>query len=146
MLRARRGDGENNHPVPLLRTPTPQKLSLSCPHSEGGHNYRVSRLAATLPTESGSPPAPRKEGGQEAKVLPEPPGALTTWRRSPFYLYLLREPLGSARPAFERATVERAAEWVAPVDGSSAAATLRVAAAAGADSRCSLGARHLHQP
>ena len=24
----------------------------------------------------------------KAKVLPEPPGALTTWRRSPFYLYL----------------------------------------------------------
>ena len=35
MLRARRGDRENNHPVPLLRTPTPQKLSLSCPHSGG---------------------------------------------------------------------------------------------------------------
>ena len=29
MLRARRGDRENNHPVPLLRTPTPQNaLSL----------------------------------------------------------------------------------------------------------------------
>ena len=59
MLRARRGARENDYPVPLLRTPTPQKLSLSCPHSEGGHNYRVSRLAATLPTESGSPPAPQ---------------------------------------------------------------------------------------
>ena len=36
MLRARRGDRENNHPVPLLRTPTPQNaLSLSCPHSGG---------------------------------------------------------------------------------------------------------------
>ena len=58
MLRARRGARENDYPVPLLRTPTPQKLSLSCPHS-GGHNYRVPRLAATLPTESGSPPAPQ---------------------------------------------------------------------------------------
>ena len=57
MLRARRGARENDYPVPLLRTPTPQKLSLSCPHSE--HNYRVPRLAATLPTESGSPPAPQ---------------------------------------------------------------------------------------
>ena len=34
MLRARRGARENDYPVPLLRTPTPQKLSLSCPHSE----------------------------------------------------------------------------------------------------------------
>ena len=40
MLRARRGARENDYPVPLLRTPTPQKLSLSCPHSlQGGHNY-----------------------------------------------------------------------------------------------------------
>ena len=60
MLRARRGARENDYPVPLLRTPTPQKLSLSCLLTqEGGHNYRVSRLAATLPTESGSPPAPQ---------------------------------------------------------------------------------------
>ena len=35
MLRARRGARENDYPVPLLRTPTPQKLSLSCPHSGG---------------------------------------------------------------------------------------------------------------
>ena len=27
--------------------------------TQGGHNYRVPRLAATLPTESGSPPAPQ---------------------------------------------------------------------------------------
>ena len=39
MLRARRGARENDYPVPLLRTPTPQS-SLSCPHSlQGGHNY-----------------------------------------------------------------------------------------------------------
>merc|ERR1712185_417630 len=35
MLRARRGDRENNHPVPLLRTPTPQKLSLACSSLRG---------------------------------------------------------------------------------------------------------------
>ena len=61
MLRARRGARENDYPVPLLRTRTPQKLSLSSLLSSlrGGHNYRVPRLAATLPTESGSPPAPQ---------------------------------------------------------------------------------------
>ena len=30
----------------------------------------------------------RPDGVAKAKVLPEPPGALTTWRRSPLYLYL----------------------------------------------------------
>ena len=35
MLRARRGDGENNHPVPLLRTPTPQSSLSPAPHTQG---------------------------------------------------------------------------------------------------------------
>ena len=48
MLRARRGDRENNHPVPLLRTPTnTTKRSLSPVLTQGGHNYQVPRLAAT---------------------------------------------------------------------------------------------------
>ena len=40
MLRARRGARENDYPVPSLRTPTPQKLSLSCPHS-GGRSLKL---------------------------------------------------------------------------------------------------------
>ena len=48
VLRARRGDRENNHPVPLLRTPTnTTKRSLSPVLTQGGHNYQVPRLAAT---------------------------------------------------------------------------------------------------
>ena len=48
MLRVRRGDRENNHPVPLLRTPTnTTKRSLSPVLTQGGHNYQVPRLAAT---------------------------------------------------------------------------------------------------
>ena len=35
MLRARRGDGKNNHPVPLLRTPTPQSSLSPAPHTQG---------------------------------------------------------------------------------------------------------------
>ena len=35
MLRARRGDGKNNHPVPLLRTPTPQSSLSPAPRSGG---------------------------------------------------------------------------------------------------------------
>ena len=62
MLRARRGDRENNHPVPLLRTPTPQKLSLSCPHSEHRGGSQLPSLSTSCHVadgESESPPAPQ---------------------------------------------------------------------------------------
>ena len=54
MLRARRGDRENNHPVPpaLLRTPTPQNALSPAPHS-GGHNYRVPRSSCHVQNQDG---------------------------------------------------------------------------------------------
>ena len=89
MLRARRGARENDYPVPLLRTPTPQKLSLSCPHSEhrgGSQLPSLSTSCHVADRERISSCSARRVA--KAKVLPEPPGALTTWRRSPLYLYL----------------------------------------------------------
>ena len=62
MLRARRGARENDYPVPLLRTPTPQKLSLSCPHSEHRGGSQLPSLSTSCHVadgESGSPPAPQ---------------------------------------------------------------------------------------
>ena len=89
MLRARRGARENDYPVPLLRTPTPQKLSLSCPHSEhrgGSQLPSLSTSCHVADRERISSCSARRVA--KAKVLPEPPGALTTWRRSRFDLYL----------------------------------------------------------
>ena len=89
MLRARRGARENDYPVPLLRTPTPQKLSLSCPHSEhrgGSQLPSLSTSCHVADRERISSCSARRVA--KAKVLPEPPGVLTTWRRSPLYLYL----------------------------------------------------------
>ena len=52
MLRARRGDGKNNHPVPLLRTPTPQSSLSPAPHTQGAVTRLPSpkSLAATSKT------------------------------------------------------------------------------------------------
>ena len=89
MPRARRGARENDYPVPLLRTPTPQKLSLSCPHSEhrgGSQLPSLSTSCHVADRERISSCSARRVA--KAKVLPEPPGVLTTWRRSPLYLYL----------------------------------------------------------
>ena len=86
MLRARRGARENDYPVPLLRTPAPQKLSLSCPHSGGSQLPSLSTSCHVADRERISSCSARRVA--KAKVLPEPPGVLTTWRRSPFYLYL----------------------------------------------------------
>ena len=86
MLRARRGARENDYPVPLLRTPTPQKLSLSCPHSGGSQLPSPSTSCHVADRERISSCSARRVA--KAKVLPEPPGVLTTWRRSPLYLYL----------------------------------------------------------
>ena len=105
MLRARRGDRENNHPVPLLRTPTPQKLSLSCPHSGRGVPQLPSPSTSCHVADRERISSCSARRVAKAKVLPEPPGALTTWRRSPFYVYLLRSSRGcfvgrcAARPA-----------------------------------------------
>lgn len=86
MLRARRGARENDYPVPLLRTPTPQKLSLSCPHSGGSQLPSPSTSCHVADRERISSCSARRVA--KAKVLPEPPGALTTWRRLPLHLYL----------------------------------------------------------
>ena len=74
MLRARRGARENDYPVPLLRTPTPQKLSLSCPHSEhrgGSQLPSLSTSCHVADRERISSCSARRVA--KAKVLPEPP-------------------------------------------------------------------------
>ena len=84
MLRARRGARENDYPVPLLRTPTPQKLSLShqklslsCPHSEhrgGSQLPSLSTSCHVADRERISSCSARRVA--KAKVLPEPPGVV----------------------------------------------------------------------
>ena len=85
MLRARRGDRENNHPVPLLRAPTEHHKT--CSSLRGGSQLpSLSTSCHVADRERISSCSARRVA--KAKVLPEPPGALTTWRRSPLYLYL----------------------------------------------------------
>ena len=74
MLRARRGARETDYPVPLLRTSTPQKLSLSCPHSEhrgGSQLPSLSTSCHVADRERISSCSARRVA--KAKVLPEPP-------------------------------------------------------------------------
>ena len=102
MLRARRGARENDYPVPFLRThmhmsmhtctchmctctlhTTTKALSLlsSLTHSGGSQLPSPATSCHVADRERISSCSARRVA--KAKVLPEPPGALTTWRRSP---------------------------------------------------------------
>ena len=130
MLRARRGARENDYPVPLLRTPTPQKLSLSCPHSEhrgGSQLPSLSTSCHVADRERISSCSARRVA--KAKVLPEPPGALRrlAWRRSCFDLYFsCRDARGGA---LWGGAVPNLARYFQPAVGTADAVSPRLAPA-----------------
>ena len=69
MLRARRGDGENNHPVPLLRTPTPQSSLSPAPHTHSRGRSRLPSLGCPQDPKENSFPA--QKGTHEANLMLE---------------------------------------------------------------------------